>query len=420
MSDQTPETPTETPTPEVNRAAQAVARAIVYAIQVLLPVLAVVGSALVCWWMGTSVYDLSRVHFQNTEEVSQLAALLTVGTPILLALYLMTFKGATVASQGIATLFMVIWLFIAVILSFYDAALKVQLLAVPTDLMNLGEFIFAGLSGLTLFPALLVPLITIRAPANAYPTVVVAISSYFGAVVQIAAIIAGVTAEFYFGFTNNMPPMFAGFASLIVGLSFVWAAGRIKDAAFRNDVFDLAAWRAVIVVFGAYLVLISGEAVQTFAGWSFMPDWLHTFNKVTYSYALAVFLVVDVVVTMVTHRVDDIRSPDAPDGWAVRPPLHERVSAAALGWRKAYRDLKGETVPPSHQVSPPATKGWEKAFADLVLAGRPPADHVLTADKSQHLRDYVRANRAAYSEDDYRRLMAYTSPARRPPERPKV
>lgn len=418
MSDPTP----DTPTPEVNRAAQAVARAIVYAIQVLLPVLAIVGSGLVCWWMGTSVYDLSRIHFGNSEEVSQLAAVLTVGTPILLALYLMTFKGATVASQGIATLFMVIWLFIAVILSFYDAALKVQLLAVPTDLMNLGEFIFAGLSGLTLFPALLVPLITIRAPANAYPTVVVAISSYFGAVVQIAAIIAGVTAEFYFGFTNNMPPMFAGFASLIVGLSFVWAAGRIKDAAFRNDVFDLAAWRAVIVVFGAYLVLISGEAVQTFAGWSFMPQWLHTFNKVTYSYALAVFLVVDVVVTMVTHRVDDIRpATGVPGGgWEVRPPLHERVSASVLGWRKAYRDLRGEALPPSHQVSPPATKGWEKAFADLVLAGRPPAGHVLTAAKSQQLREYVRANRAAYPENDYRTLMAYTSPARRPPEPPKA
>lgn len=414
MNDTTPDTQannpdTSKPDAGVNRAAVAVIQAIVYAIQVLLPVLAVAGAALVCWWMGTSVYDLSHVHFANNEEVSRLAAVLTVGTPIILALYLMTFRNATVASQGIATLFMVIWLFIAVILSFYDAALRVKLLSVPTDLMNLGEFLFAGLSGLTLFPAVLVPLITIRAPADAYPTVVVAISSYFGAVVQIAAIIAGVTAEFYFGFTAGMPPLFAGFASMIVGLSFVWAAGNIKDAAHRNDVFDINAWRAVIVVFGAYLVLISGEAVQTFAHWTFMPDWLHNFNKVTYSYALAVFLVVDVVVTMVTHRVDDIRPKTGKANWQVRKPLADSLAESFMGWRRAYGALTGKTVPPSHQVSPPATKGWEKAFADLVLAGRPPAGHRLSPPKARAFREYVMANREAYAPDDYRKLVQYSS-----------
>jgi len=271
--------------------------------RLIAPVAVVVVFGLIAKYAYTSIEHLGAVHFRATPQVAQIGAIVTVGITTLMMVFLAGFE-ASHAARGIVVVFLVAWLLLTVVLTLTDTAMSSGVLSVPPEITNAGTFLFAGLAGITLIPATLIPIVAARAPSDKYANTFQGAMGMMGVAVKFVSIAAGILAELFFGLHYGVNPLYTVVASMVIGFGLLWAMGRISEAQHRGDLLDIGMWIFVSVVFGAYLVMISAESVQTLAGWQLFGEGFDRFAKTAYALSLGVFTVLFLLTFAITSVFD--------------------------------------------------------------------------------------------------------------------
>ena len=300
------------------------------------PFLAVAGVALAGVGAFNSIQHLLVTYIRIDDTAAAITALNVVGLTIGLMIYLIAFPQGNNAVRGAASLFLVIWLVMVMILVMFDSAMRGGIMQVPDAVVSLGQVFAPALTGLTLIPVLTILIVSRNIKDTKYLSAWGAAGDYIGWFLKGASLLAGIASEFYFGLSMKLPSIFVFFASMLMGGLSLFALSRVSDAKERRDRYDIRAWNRVLAVTFGYLILVVGEATQELAGQRYMPDWLHNFAKLSYFYSVALFLGLYIYVFWRTTRIDDIEIDDKPHtpaevtvglpGWAIR----SRAAWAAL------------------------------------------------------------------------------------------
>jgi len=318
--------------------------------RLLAPVAVVFVFGLIAKYAYASIYHLGVVHFRASAEVAQIAAIVTVGITTLMMVFLAGFE-ASHAARGIVVVFLVAWLLLTVVLVLTDNALTSGLIIVPYEITAAGTFLFAALAGLTLVPATLIPIVVMRAPAGKFANTFQGAMGIMGVAVKFVAVAAGVLAELFFGLHYGVNPLYVVVASMVIGFGLLWALGKISEAQTRGDLFDAGMWSFVTVVFGAYLIIISAESVQTLAGWNLFGAEFDVFTKKAYALSLGVFTFLFLATFILTSFLDYAPSVGRI---TIARPLEEKPKLAGAGSLKLAKDAPA--IEDTQVITPKVTR----------------------------------------------------------------
>lgn len=231
-------------------------------IQMATPIAAVIGAAMVVGYAAYSVFTLFRVHIQAGVPEAVLATVASVGVSVVVtALALTSSHKPTRALSGI---FATVWALIVLCLVSLSAALSSDLLVTFDALVGIGQVVAAGLAGLALIPALLIP--ASMQHKDVYETVGAANGHYFGLLVKAVVIGTSSFATGYFGITRGVPVAVAALCALLLETSFLWAYTQLIKARESRDRFDVGVWCGALVLFGLFISLVSVETLSTLGG----------------------------------------------------------------------------------------------------------------------------------------------------------
>jgi len=331
-----------TPSNEAGAAiALAITVAIVAFLRIMKPILAFAGALAIIAFAFLTLHQLAQT-FMMQPATGLLAAAVTTGVAVVLGLHLWLHNGASNAERGISAIFFGAWLGILIVLALTSLAVNNRIAVIPNEVINLGAFAYAALAGLSLLPLLLVPIVARRVPSDKYSSAWQAAGAFFGFVMKLAGFGASIAGAFFFGIQNNMPALYAVFAAVVIEAGALYSLAQVDRSKTRGDRFDTRMWQIVALLFIGYLVLVSGEAVQSFAGWSVTPDWMHTLARLLYSYALGVTLLVIGATSLLTRAID---SPDDVIEGEARPVTHriaDRIRTTRAGVAEIRAAIRGE------------------------------------------------------------------------------
>ncbi len=309
---------------------------IVALLRIAKPIIAFAGALATVAFSFLTLHQLSQT-FKMAPATGLLAAGVTTGVAVVLGLHLWLHNEATNAERGITAIFFGAWLGILIVLAMTSLAVNNGLAIVPDEVINMGAFAYAALAGLSLLPMLIIPIVARRVAAHTYASAWQAAGSFFGFTMKLAAFGASVAGAFFFGIQNNMPALYAVFAAVVIETGALYSLAQADRAKKRGDRFDTRMWQIVALLFIAYLVMVSGEAVQSFAGWSVTPQWMHDLSRLLYSYALGVTLTVIGVTSLLTQAID---VPGADETITIRRPLASRVADRIRGARAGLAEIR--------------------------------------------------------------------------------
>jgi hypothetical protein len=309
--------------------------------RILAPFVSALVIAALALFAFRSIEHLGGVVFKAAPEVAGLGALVTIGATLLLAAFIAFFK-ASHAARGIALVFLVAWLILTVFLVLTDSAFTSGVAAIPPEIVNGGTFLFAALAGLSLLPATIVPMVAMRAPADKFANTYQASMAMVGVGVKFASIAAGIAAELFFGLHYGINALYTVVASVVIGFGFLWALGKVDEARYRRDTFDVWMWGGVSGIFALYLIGIAAESVQTLAGWQLFGADFDTFAKTAYSLSLGVFTALFVITYLLTDNIDHIqpeRNTAPQDGATITKPATARLAGHITRQREGWNEL---------------------------------------------------------------------------------
>lgn len=316
--------------------ALAITVAIVAFLRIMKPILAFVGALAIVAFAFLTLHQLAQT-FKMQPATGLLAASVTTGVAVVLGLHLWLHNEATNAERGLSGIFFGAWLGILIVLALTSLAVNNGIAIIPNEVVNLGAFAYAALAGLSLLPLLIVPIVARRVPNDKYSSAWQAAGAFFGFVMKLAGFAASAAGAFFFGIQNNMPVLYTVFAAVVIECGALYAIAQVDRSKTRGDRFDTRMWQVVAALFIGYLVLVSGEAVQSFAGWQFMPEWVHTAARLLYSYALGVTLLVIGATSLLTRAIDD----DIPAGGVtIRQPIASRIAGSIRGARAGIEEIR--------------------------------------------------------------------------------
>lgn len=321
-------------------------------IQKFAPYAALVAGIVVVAYAAYSIYTLFVDHIQSGMPAAVLATASSVGVAVVLTTLALTSEHKP--TRALAGMFATVWALIVLCLVSLSAALSSDLLVTFEALVGIGQVLAGGLAGLALIPALLIP--ASMQHEDVYTSTGGAAHHYFGLLVKAVVVGTSSFATGYFGITRGVPVAVASLCALLLETSFLWSYTQLIKARESRDKFDVGVWCGALVLFGAFIALVSVETLSTLGGVS--VPWLAPLQEVgavLFVSAAGLSVALTVIAHLATTMID-MRAPAPQDG---QTP-HIRVSRPGL-----------EAVPQLNQDSPamPALKGadtnWDQVERDL-------------------------------------------------------
>ena len=245
-----------------NPKANGIWKAIARAMQMMTPVLAVVIAGMAVIYAGYSIYTLFIEHIQSGPGAAVLAVVTSVG--VLVAVTAIALTSEHKPTRALASMFSVTWALIVLCMVSLSAALSSDLLVTFDALVGIGQTVAAGLAGLALIPALLIPA-SMQHP-DTYKTTGAAAGHYWGLLGKATIIGTSSFATAYFGISRNVPLPVAVLCALLLETSFLWSYTQLIKARENRDRFDVGVWSAALVLFGVFIAMVSVETLSTLGG----------------------------------------------------------------------------------------------------------------------------------------------------------
>jgi hypothetical protein len=307
-----------------------------------------------------SIYRLGIFHiaphlapeFREVFKASvPVTAWVTTGAPfVLTAVLVIGNKVLSNTAKGIMVLFLVLGILELTLLYFYEQALTVGVAAIPVELVNLGAFIYSGIGGFNLLPALLVPVVSFTAAHNKHATMKDAIGAIFNTILHAVLFVVGVAAEFYFGTRIGLPVIYAVVAALLVGLGYIYANIKLGGAHERGDHYDIKVWNNVNVFLSLYLGIVGAMAAAELAtaNKDVVPEAVRFIGIRLNFFVQLILLAVLAYIDRKTNQIDDLNGDGKDDktGQVIGVRLPARVSAVvdALNGKTQAKQLPQPTM----------------------------------------------------------------------------
>lgn len=245
-----------------NPKANGIWKAIARAMQMMTPVLAVVIAGMAVIYAGYSIFTLFTDHIQSGPGAAILAVVTSVG--VLVAVTAIALTSEHKPTRALASMFSVTWALIVLCMVSLSAALSSDLLVTFDALVGIGQTVAAGLAGLALIPALLIPA-SMQHP-DTYKTTGAAAGHYWGLLGKATIIGTSSFATAYFGISRSVPLPVAVLCALLLETSFLWSYTQLIKARESRDRFDVGVWSAALVLFGVFIAMVSVETLSTLGG----------------------------------------------------------------------------------------------------------------------------------------------------------
>ncbi len=219
-----------------------------------------VASIAIFAYLASLVFQLFARLGSNPVE-SFFAVISSVGVLVISALI-----EATTSNQRVRALTLFYLVFFGVMcvgLVALEMGFRQTLIVVPVVLRTLGEVgsAFLGVAAAIWSATLVMALRAKDVPATSY-----ALSDYVGFILKLLSFGASSVAAGIFGVQRGIDPLLAVLLAGILEITLIWSYVSLSTAKARRDVFDVAMWSVVIMVFGIFLVLVSIETISTASG----------------------------------------------------------------------------------------------------------------------------------------------------------
>ncbi len=287
--------------------------------------------------------------------------------------------------RGLAGLYLFVWLIVTLCLVSLEAAARGGLLSVPESFASIGRVIAALLAAIALVPAISIPLVA-RQPDH-YTSSAAAISGYIGFVAKGVGIAASVFASAYFGLNRGMPVEVAVLCGFLLESCFLWSYFSLIKAVQRRDAFDMFLWCVAVVLYGAFIALVSIETISTLA--RIEVPLLRPFadaGAALFASAVGLTLALTVLIHVLTSIVNVPLGRSAGSQVIDGNPraLSRRMADGIIGARRGWGEIRSawsgdpNQLPESHQAQVPVlAKDAEDA---PFLGPRPEAQDQLNDD----------------------------------------
>lgn len=234
-------------------------KAIAGVMQVAAPFLGVLAAGFAVVYAGYSIYVLfiEHIHARPPEAILAIAA--SVGVLVTVATVGLTSEHKP--TRALASMFAFLWALMVLCMVSLSAALSSDLFATFEALVGIGQVVAAGLAGLALIPALLIPA-SMQHP-DTYKTTGAAAGHYLGLFGKAAVIGTTIFATAYFGISRKVPLPVTILCAVLLETSFLWSYTQLIKARESRDRFDVRVWSSALVLFGVFMALVSVETLST-------------------------------------------------------------------------------------------------------------------------------------------------------------
>ena len=303
-------------------------------------------------YASTTVYSLFSVRLGAPDLEANLAVLASVG--IVFGTLLIALASEKHSVRGLAGLCLFVWLLLTLSLVALEAAARGGILAVPESLASIGQVIAALLAALALVPAITIPLVA-RQP-DEYTSSAAAVSHYIGFVAKGVGIAASIFASAFFGLSRGMPVEVAVLCGFLLESCFMWSYFSLTKARQARDAFDMFMWAVAVVLYGAFIALVSIETISTLARIE-VPLLRPFANAGATLFASAVGLAI--MLTIIVHVLTSIISvpmgrkagAEVIDGNS--RTLSRRMADRILGARRGWGEVRSAWSGDPNQLTEP-------------------------------------------------------------------
>lgn len=335
------------------------ARGFLAALAPVVTIGAILVGVLLIAYAAISVFDLFHTFIKVDVPNAALASVASVGVCVVLLGLTVTSHKTTI--RGMGGILLLAWGLLVLTLVGLSGVLRGGLLAVPQSIAEIGRVVAALLPALALVPAMCIPLAA-REDDTPYPSAAAAAAHYVAFIVKAVAIGASSFAAAYFGLGRGVPVEVAILCGLLLEGAVLWSYLALIKARQRGDRFDVVMWTLCLVLFGAFIALVSVETISTLAKIEVaLLAPLRDAGAVLFTSATGLVVVLTVLTHILTKAID-IPAKAADDAITIRKPVAGRIAGAIRGTREGLREIGAAIRDDKHEALP-APSG-AKVFAN--------------------------------------------------------